>query len=332
MISLSEIRFLEIINNINKIKPIIVLGDVGIDKYTFGEVKRISPEAPVPVVEVSKEWLKLGLAANVAHNLKTIGVNSTLCSVIGSDVRADVFERLLEEINLSIWGLVRDETRQTTYKERVTTNTQQICRVDYETSRPICEATEIRLKKRLEDFSKNHSALIIEDYSKGTLTDKLIVGSIAEAKKNKIFVAVDPGKDTDPRLYTGADLIKPNLNEAKVIAEKIVGKKIEKIEDLAKTIQENLKTSSVVITLGAEGMAILDDKGYRVIPTVATEVFDVSGAGDTSISLLVSSLLAGASLDEAAWIANCAAAVVVGKKGTATVTLSELINFFQKNK
>jgi rfaE bifunctional protein kinase chain/domain len=328
---ISPERFNEITSKFNQLDPIVVVGDVGIDKYTFGEVKRISPEAPVPVLEVTKEWLKLGLAANISHNLTTLGVKSTLCGVVGNDNNANIFDNLLEDERLNTWGIVRCPHRPTIFKERVTTNTQQICRIDYESSGFIDEETEQKVILRVKEFVSNHKALIIEDYAKGTLTQNLIASLISKFTSKGLLVAVDPGRSTPPLFYKGATLLKPNLNEAKLMVEGL-GYKEKKLETMAKILVDKLSLEMLVITLGAEGMALLDVKNQpdlKIIPTVANEVFDVSGAGDTAISVLTSSLLAGATLEEAAWIGNCASGVVVGKKGTATVNLEELNLFFQ---
>jgi rfaE bifunctional protein kinase chain/domain len=327
---ISPIRFNEITARFNSVRPIIVVGDVGIDKYTFGEVRRISPEAPVPVLEVTKEWLKLGLAANISHNLNTLGVNSTLCGVVGEDINANLFDNLLEDEKLNTWGIVRSKSRPTIFKERVTTNTQQICRIDYESSDYIDAETEQKILLRVDEFVINHEALIIEDYSKGTLTKSLIASLISKFKTNGKLVAVDPGRSTPPLYYKGATLLKPNLNEARAMVESL-GYNEKSLPMMAKILVEKLDLQMLVITLGANGMALLDVKTQpelKIIPTVANEVFDVSGAGDTAISVLTSALLAGATLEEAAWIGNCASGVVVGKKGTATVNLEELNNFF----
>lgn len=323
-------RFNEITSKFETISPIVVVGDVGIDKYTFGEVKRISPEAPVPVLEVTKEWLKLGLAANISHNLTTLGVKSTLCGVVGNDNNANLFDNLLEDEKLNTWGIVRSSARPTIFKERVTTNTQQICRIDYESSDSIDADTEQKLLLRVDEFVKNHEALIIEDYAKGTLTKSLIASLITKFTSNGKLVAVDPGRSTPPIFYKGATLLKPNLSEAKLMVQSL-GYNEKKLETMAKILVEKLDLQMLVITLGAEGMALLDVKTQpelKIIPTVANEVFDVSGAGDTAISVLTSALLAGATLEEAAWIGNCASGVVVGKKGTATVNLNELNSFY----
>ncbi len=325
-------RFNEITSKFNSIQPIVVVGDVGIDKYTFGEVKRISPEAPVPVLEVTKEWLKLGLAANISHNLKTLGVKSTLCGVVGEDLNANLFDNLLEDERLNTWGIVRTKSRPTIFKERVTTNTQQICRIDYESSETIDRETEQKILLRVEKFLDGHGALILEDYAKGLLTKSLISSLIIKFKAEGKLVAVDPGRTTPPLYYKGANLLKPNLSEAKIMVENL-GYKEKKLETIAKILVDKLDLQMLVITLGAEGMALLDVNNLpelKIIPTVANEVFDVSGAGDTAISVLTSSLLAGATLEEAAWIGNCASGVVVGKKGTATVNIDELSAFFHR--
>ena len=163
---INEKRFEEILSQFQSLNPVMVVGDVGVDKYTYGEVRRISPEAPVPVLEVSKEWHKLGLAANVTDNLQSLGVASTLCGIIGDDNMGNTFEHLLEEHRLKTWGLVRVSNRSTILKERVITNTQQICRIDYESKENIDEETKSKLLSRTKSLNNNHSALIIEDYGR----------------------------------------------------------------------------------------------------------------------------------------------------------------------
>lgn len=330
---LNQDRFQHIIDNFNKLKPILVVGDLGVDKYTFGEVKRISPEAPVPVLEVTKEWDKLGLAANVSDNLMSLEVASTLCGVIGDDKRANLVENLLEERGLKTWGLVRDANRMTTYKERVTTSTQQICRVDYETKDAINEDVTRRVSSRIQEFSENHSGLVIEDYGKGLFSEILCQNIIKTFKEKNLIVTVDPSRSTPPLWYKGATLLKPNKLEAHMMVEALGYFKERNLETIASILIEKLALEKVIITLGADGMAMLDTKvggDLKIIPTAASEVFDVSGAGDTVIAALTSSLLSGATLEEAAWIGNCAAGVVVGKRGTALCSMNELKDYFQK--
>lgn len=329
---LTSAKFQEIISKYSSLKPILVVGDLGVDKYTFGEVKRISPEAPVPVLEVSKEWDKLGLAANVSDNLKSLEVGSTLCGVIGNDSRASLVEHLLEERGLKTWGLVRDPSRHTTYKERVTTATQQICRVDYETKDTIDEETSRRVLARIQEFSQTHSSVIIEDYGKGLFSESLCQQIIATFKGKGLFTAVDPSRSTPPQWYKGANLLKPNRAESHMMVEALGYFKERRLETIAQILVDKLSLEKVIITLGPDGMAMLDTKGdgqLRVIPTAASEVFDVSGAGDTAIAAITSALMAGATLEEAAWIGNCASGVVVRKRGTAYCTLDELKDFFQ---
>ncbi len=331
---IDEKRFLEIINKLTSIEPIAVVGDLGIDKYTYGEVTRISPEAPVPVLSVTKEWEKLGLAANIAHNLKTLGIEATLCGTVGDDQKAVLFEDLLEECGLKTWGLVRDQSRPTIFKERITTPTQQICRIDYEETSSVDKSVGNKITDRVRDFLKDHEGVILEDYCKGTLTEEVIGNVIGLAKEAGKVVAVDPGRMTPPHYYKGATLLKPNFKEAQMMVESM-GYTYEKknLEDMAAILIDKLEIEKLVITLGSEGMALFDtkdEKGLHIIPTVAQEVFDVSGAGDTTISLLVAGLLAGGSLEEAAWLGNCGAGVVVAKRGTATVDREELTVFYHR--
>lgn len=325
-------KFQTILDSFSKLKPILVVGDLGIDKYTFGEVRRISPEAPVPVLEVSREWNKLGLAANVSDNLKSLEVTSTLCGIIGEDTHASLVEHLLEERGLNTWGLVRDKSRMTTYKERVTTSTQQICRVDYETKDQIDGETLKRVSGRIQEFSTTHSGVIIEDYGKGLFSEELCQRIIAIFKEKNMLVAVDPSRSSPPTWYKGASLFKPNRLESHIIVEAMGYFKERNLETIAKILVDKLQLEKVIITLGADGMAMLDTKGdgkLKLIPTAANEVFDVSGAGDTAIAAITASLLTGANLEEAAWVGNCAAGVVVKKRGTALCSKQELVEYFQ---
>lgn len=329
---ISENRFVNIVESFKTLPPIAVVGDVGIDKYTHGNVKRISPEAPVPVLEVTKEWHKLGLAANISHNLTTLGIRSTLCGVLGDDLNANFFIDLMEEENLTIDGLVRMPNRHTTLKERILTEVQQICRIDYETLGSIDLETENKILNNMEAALFAHEALIIEDYGKGTLTERLTAKLIQMFRKEGKIVTVDPSRSTPPRYYKGVNLLKPNLTEAKIMCQSL-GYRETNVEKIAEILVDALNLQMLVVTMGPDGMAIVDTKkshGVSIIPTVPTEVFDVSGAGDTAISVITSSLLAGATLEEAAWIGNCASGVVVGKKGTATVNVEELCEFYKK--
>lgn len=325
---ISQQRFEAILSDFEKIEPILVVGDIGVDKYTRGDVKRISPEAPVPVVEVFEEWNKLGLAANVIDNLHSMRVKTTICGVTGNDKNGDTLEELLEDSSLSTWGVVRCDDRMTTFKERIVTDIQQVCRVDYESKKPLTPDNVTSLQHRVKEFIPNHSAIIMEDYGKGLFGAEFTPSVIAQAKEHGKFVAVDPSRTTPPEYYKGADLLKPNRVESELMALAL-GYSTKDVFEISKILKDKLQLRQLVITLGADGMAITEDE-TRIIPTVAREVFDVSGAGDTAISAIVAAICTGASLEEAAWIGNCASGVVVGKKGTALVSQVELKEFYSE--
>ena len=324
--SLSRERFLKIISQFSSVGPLLIVGDVGIDKYTQGEVHKISPEAPVPVVEVTKEWKKLGLAANVLDNLHALDVRVTICGVSGNDTNAQTLMELLAARELMTEGIIRDESRPTIFKERVTTDIQQICRVDYEKTTFIDGPVETALLNQIDDFNIVHDAVIIEDYSKGTLTKTVLEKTIQMFKEDGRFIAVDPGKKTPPLHYKGATLLKPNLGEALMMMQAL-GYNHEKsnLKEMAEILMDKLDLEQIVITLGKGGMALASRKEkFQVIPTNTQEIFDVSGAGDTAIALLTLSLLSHATLKEAVLMANIGAGIVVGKPGTATVNIEEL--------
>lgn len=312
------------------LKPILVLGDIGIDQYTQGKVERISPEAPVPVIEVEKEWLKLGLAGNVSDNLIELGVTSQLIGLVGDDSFANTLEHLLEDRHIKTWGLLRCPGRKTTLKQRIVTSAQQICRVDHESLDPITDEEKIKLLDRLNELGVESTHVIIEDYGKGLIEGLDLPEVIKSLQDKGLYVAVDPSRKTRPTQYFGVDLLKPNKDEAFLMAKNL-GFKGQSVEDLCLFLRDTLELKNLVVTLGAEGMAILEDGHNRVdrIQTRASEVFDVSGAGDTVISVMVSCIAQGVSLKESCHIANLAAGVVVGKKGTALVSPKELIGYFK---
>ncbi|MBF0297132.1 MAG: D-glycero-beta-D-manno-heptose-7-phosphate kinase [Oligoflexia bacterium] len=332
-IPLSERRFKEIIDNFSLISPILVFGDVGLDKYTFGNVSRISPEAPVAVLEVSKEWYKLGLAANVIDNLRSLKVPSTLLSVIGDDKNGFEFEKLLRELGLDSTNVLKVKERVTTLKERVITNTQQICRIDYENKNELSTATYDQIVDLVRNASSEHSALIIEDYGKGIVEEKSLNSIINIFRESGKLITVDPSRSTNPYCYKNAHLLKPNFEEASIMVKALGFTREKNLEMMANILVDKLNLDMLVITLGANGMGLIDKKRdgkFQLIPTVAKEVFDVSGAGDTAISVITSSLVAKATLEESCWIANCASGIVVAKRGTATVSIDELSKFYRE--
>ena len=305
-------------------QPILVVGDLMLDRFVWGRVERISPEAPVPVVEVVKETVHLGGAANVAYNLAVLKARPLLVGVVGSDEAGD---RLVEELHrqeISSEGIVRDKGRSTTIKTRIIAHNQQVCRTDREDKTPLSQGTVDQIRITFQTLLEQVQGMILSDYAKGALSAALVVDLIQEARQAKKFLAVDPKSD-DFSVYRGASIVTPNKKEA-VRASGVV------IVDEASFIQAGEKLLEVIasdyllITRGEEGMTLFEGKEHSHIPTVAREVFDVSGAGDTVIASLTLAVAAGASIRDAAILANHAAGVAVGKLGTAAATGEEILS------
>jgi rfaE bifunctional protein kinase chain/domain len=313
-------------------KRILVIGDVGVDRYTIGLVERISPEAPVPIVLVEEETLKLGLAANVADNVKVLGGAPLLVGVVGADRGAQDFKKLLSKCKIDSKQLVVDRNRRTVFKERIVSDRQQLLRVDYETHGRISAATESKILARIKMLLPKVDGVILEDYAKGLLSEEMAAKIFELAKRSGKRVAVDPNSKTPSSWYRGANILTPNTKEA----EKLAGISIRDEASLAEAGLSILKTTAaehVVITRGKDGMAIFTKGQSKVllIPTYARDVYDVSGAGDTVISVLALALSAGASIEEGCILGNLAAGVEVGKRGTATVSPQEIevaLDFF----
>jgi len=309
-------------------KVVTVIGDVGIDRYTVGSVDRISPEAPVPIVWVKEERLKLGLAANVADNLKVLGGVPKMLGVVGRDRSGEDFLALSKEKNIDPSNLVYDDTRKTVLKERIVSDRQQLLRVDYETPGFISSSAENELIENAKKCISQSGAVIVQDYSKGLLSKSLSDKISLIAKSSKCPFLVDPNRRNDLSLYSMAGILKPNRKEA----EKLSGISISSQDSLLEagdTIMKRSPVEHLVLTLGRDGMALFSrsTESVTIIPTIAREVFDVSGAGDTVISVLALTLSTGASLETAAILGNISGGIVVGKFGTATVTQSEVMTF-----
>lgn len=313
-----------------KDRRILVIGDVGIDRYTTGDVERISPEAPVPIVFVRSEVHKLGLAANVADNLHALGAESYLVGVIGRDRFAAEFRSLLKKEKVSDRSLIVDAKRRTIVKERIVSDGQQLLRIDYETPDPVSTAIEAQLLKsvlaRLKVSKAGRiDALIIQDYAKGLLSKKLIREIVKASKAAGIPVLMDPNSKSSLELYRGATFMTPNTKEA----EKLSGVQIRdqaSLEAAGAILLKGTGSPYVVITRGKDGMAVFKrgSKKPELIPTYAREVYDVSGAGDTVISVMALAYASGATISEAAILGNLGGGVVVGKRGTATCSPAEL--------
>ena len=316
-----------------KSKKVAVLGDVGIDRYTQGSVERISPEAPVPIVFVQNESLKLGLASNVADNIIALGGKAELTGVVGKDKDAKDLIAMLRAKKLPTARLVVDASRRTILKERIVAETQQMLRVDYENTHPLALSIQKKVEANIIASIAHSHALIIEDYAKGLLCEGMMRAVISAAQKKKIPILLDPHIKSPSNWYLGATLLKPNKKEAEVLAgQKIVDEK--SLIEVGRAIIRKTKSQNLIITLGRDGMAIFKHSVPKpiLIPTFTREVYDVSGAGDTVISVLALSLASGASLEEAAFISNLAAGVEVSKRGTATVSPDEIIHAFLQEK
>jgi len=322
-------KFGKIVENFKKVK-IGVIGDLMLDKFVWGEVKRISPEAPVPVVEVIKEDCALGGAGNVALNIKSLGGEVFLTSSVGEDENGKVIADLLKVRGIENYLFTRKDLPTIT-KTRVIARTQQVVRIDREKKQPFSVSHLQEMDEIMGGRLKNYNGLLISDYGKGFITPGLIKVLRNFVKKHKKILTVDP-KVEHFSYYKEVTCLTPNKFEASLgIHHKEPGNTEELIK-LGNGIKKKLKCENLLITLGKEGM-ILFDKKNRVlrIPATAREVFDVTGAGDTVTAVLTLSLGAGASILESAIISNFAAGVVVGKLGTASLTGRELKQYFNKN-
>jgi D-beta-D-heptose 7-phosphate kinase/D-beta-D-heptose 1-phosphate adenosyltransferase len=302
---------------------ILVIGDLMVDQYIWGKVKRISPEAPVPVVEVEKENLLLGGSANVAHNVLSLGGKVFITGTVGRDDTGKILINKLLEKGFNTDGIVIDGNRPTTVKTRVIAHSQQVVRFDREIKSDISKPTLSLILEYVTSCLPDIKGIIISDYSKGLIT-KTLIKKLLNLTKSKIFIAVDP-KIGHFDYYKGASLITPNVNEAS-FASSIDIKDDKTLAEAGNTLLKKLQCRAVIITRGDEGMSLFEKSGKSThIPTCAREVYDVSGAGDTVISALTLCHSAGAALEDAAIIANHAAGVVVGKVGTAVATQQEIL-------
>jgi D-glycero-beta-D-manno-heptose-7-phosphate kinase len=304
-------------------RRIIVLGDLMLDEFVWGAVRRISPEAPVPIVEVERESWSLGGAANVVANLLALGVQPIPIGIVGVDDAAQRLRNCLTEAGAETSGVLSDQTRPTTYKTRIIAHSQQMIRADRESRAPIAREMEDRIISVFTDALDNSDAVIISDYDKGLLTPRLLNTTIEASHKRNKIVSLDP-KIKNFLHYRYVDYIKPNHFEAERLTNiEIIDE--DSVKRAACQIREMLDCKNVLITRGELGMSLLDLDGRMThIPAVKRLVYDVTGAGDTVIAVFTLALASGAELEEAAIIANHAAGVVVSKVGTATLSVTEL--------
>jgi len=301
---------------------VLVVGDLILDRYVTGDVQRISPEAPIPVLAARHREDRLGGAGNVAANLRAMGAEVEMVGLLGDDPYGVRLREMLGELGVETAGCVVDHARPTTHKTRFISGNQQVMRLDWEDSEEVAEALAAEILAHLDGRVQKAQALILSDYGKGTLSQVVIAGAIRLARAAGIPVLVDP-KGTDYARYRGATLVTPNRKEA----EHALGRKLNDLDETAKGARDLIELAELdaaVITLGAQGMFHLASDGtWGHVPTVARDVFDVTGAGDTAISHLALGLAVGLDLAEAVHLANHAAGIVVGRRGAAAVTRAE---------
>jgi D-beta-D-heptose 7-phosphate kinase/D-beta-D-heptose 1-phosphate adenosyltransferase len=305
--------------------PVVVLGDVMLDEFVWGRVSRISPEAPVPVVEMERQSAHLGGAANVAHNLLTLGGAPHLLGVVGEDDAARRVREVLAEVGLSSAGLVSAADRPTIVKTRIIAQHQQVVRVDRERRGDISPEVEEEITARLRASLSGAKCLVLSDYSKGSLTPRLLTQAIALARQRRVPVLIDP-KLKNLNCYRGATVVTPNVHEAELASGVAIDGPVG-LEAAARTLLGRLRCRALLVTRGEEGMSLFERGRPPVhIRAAAREVFDVTGAGDTVIATMALGAAGGLSLEESARLANLAAGIVVGKLGTATVRPEEMLN------
>lgn len=314
-------ELLEILDRMSGVR-VLVVGDVMLDRYWIGRASRLSPEAPVPVVSLGSVLNKPGGAANVAANIAALGAAAILVGLVGQDEAGTALRGALRENGISDEYLMTAENRPTTTKTRVLVHNQQIARIDDESDAPLGDAEESELAGRVTELAESVDAIVLSDYAKGCLTDRFVAAVIAEAKKNGKPVLVDP-KNRDLAKYSGATLLTPNLTEALNAAGIEKGGE-EQADEAAEMILSRTSIDSLLITLGEHGMKLFTAGSEPVhFPSMARQVFDVTGAGDTVVALLAAALGSGADMHAAISFANIGAGISVEKVGTAVITTEE---------
>lgn len=302
---------------------VLVVGDLILDHYVWGKVSRISPEAPVPVVHVHSESLQLGGAANVYNNILSLGGKADLCGVVGTDEGGRCLLKELGVRRHGRGGVVIDANRPTTRKTRVIAHNQQIVRFDVERQSEIKGPIQRRIIRYVESRMREISCLVVSDYAKGVVTASLMAELVRLATLRRIPVIVDP-KVEHFSYYKGVTVVTPNHLEAAQAAG-VIGEDDRAVTEAGELIRQRLGCRSVLITRGEKGMSLFEPDGACLhVPTVARQVYDVTGAGDTVVGTLALALATGASMRDAAVLANYAAGIVVGVVGTATVTAAQL--------
>ncbi len=315
-------RAREIVRRMRRAR-VAVVGDVMLDRYIWGQVDRISPEAPVPVVAVAETSVRPGGAANVAWNLGALGVRAALAGVVGKDGSGRELAALIRSKGLSVASLVADPRRPTTEKIRIVAHSQQVVRADFESAEPLGDAVLARLLAAVRSALKGAGAVVVSDYGKGVVAEAVMDTVRASCAPRRVPFLIDP-KEGHFSLYRGAYAVTPNKKEAGGFYNKRIRSDAD-LQIVGTSLLRDLEASAVLITRGEDGMTLFQARRRpRHFPTRASEVYDVTGAGDTVISVLAGAIAAGATLYEAIALANAAAGIVIRELGTAAVTPAEL--------
>lgn len=313
---------------------ILVIGDVMVDEYLWGHIERISPEAPVPILKVIRNEARLGGAGNVIRNLRALGASVKVCAVVGEDETGAEIRRLIGDLSVDEAGIVRDPSRKSTRKMRLMSldHGQQVFRMDEETEQEVSGYIEDQLIAQIEAVSSCAQVILCSDYSKGVLSNRVLRAVFRIARGNGIPSVVGP-KGSDAQKYHGATILMPNQRElAQLTRTTMDGNGW--LMDSAGQLVESLELEAAIVTRGRDGMSLFEatrENLRRVdIPTMAKSVYDVTGAGDTAISVLTASIAAKASLESAVNLANLAAGIKVAKRGTSTVTIAEIDHYLSE--
>ena len=304
---------------------ILVIGDIIVDHFVWGSVSRISPEAPVPVVNVTHENLLLGGAANVVNNIYSLGGRASLCGIIGRDEMGNQLLKLLEELSSPTDGVIVTDERPSTVKTRILAQHQQVVRFDKEQTGQLSKASFNEIKKFIATHLESFDAVIISDYAKGMISAQLMEYLLDRMPAGKKIPIITDPKPDQPERFKGVTILTPNHNEAELMTHVVITDN-ESMKEAARTLRAMTGCKAILITRGEAGMALFEkDKPIFSIPTVAKEVFDVTGAGDTVAATLALGLATGLPFTTAATMANYAAGIVVGKLGTSTTSTKELL-------
>jgi rfaE bifunctional protein kinase chain/domain len=312
-------------------KPtVLVIGDLMIDHYITGQATRLSPEAPVPVVNVGHETVTLGGAGNVVENLLSLGAQVLVSGITGNDLYGNQLSEILQKANVQTTGIVVDDARTTTVKTRVLVGSHQMIRIDREVTHPLCSDSESKLLDAVTTYMSNVDIVILSDYNKGLFSNNITQHIIDIARGMGKRVVVDP-KGLSYVKYKGSFIIKPNRKE---LCEAANVEKISTDDDLliaARTILSQTQADYLVVTLSEDGMAIISNNEFTKLPVKASEVFDVTGAGDTALAAMAYALASGFNVEEACNMANYAAAIVIKRIGSATTNIPEILDYMSKN-